>query len=125
MEELGPMLPVEPEISSGEEHAERVPEDMVDPALGPQLPNPGVNERVAGLGFLKQVELLVICVPGNVDTDWVSLHLIEVWVVGGHAVEKLTPDQLIDNCLGLAVIPVDLIKINSLKVSLSVNVSAK
>ena len=106
VEELCPVLPAEPEISSGEEHAERVPEDVVDPALGPQLPNPGVNERVARLGFLKQAELLFVCVPGNVNTYWVSLHLAKVGVVGGHAVEKLTPDQLTYNCIGLAFIPV-------------------
>ena len=38
--------------------------------------------------------MLLVLTPGDVDADQVSLHLSIEWIVGGHHVEELPPDEL-------------------------------
>lgn len=38
--------------------------------------------------------MLWVIIPGNVETDWVGLHLVIVDVVDSHCVEVLPPHQL-------------------------------
>ena len=46
-EELEAVLPVEPEVAPGEEHAEGVPHDVMCPTFLLELSDAGVNEGVA------------------------------------------------------------------------------
>ena len=88
------MLPAHPEVAPGEEDAEGVPDDVVGPALLLHLSHPRVNEGKASVARLKSLQMFLIVKPGNVDTDWVPLHLSVERVVGRHGVEEFPPDEL-------------------------------
>ena len=96
-EEFKSVFPAEPEVSPGEEHTERVSDDVMGPALLLQLRDPRIDKGEAGPRFEEHGEMLVILVPGHRDTDGIALHLPVERVVGRHGVEKLSPDELQKN----------------------------
>ena len=67
---------------------------MVDPPLLLHLPDTRVDQRKASSPLLEGGQLVGVVVPGDVDADGVPVHLGIEGVVGGHAVEELSPDQL-------------------------------
>lgn len=88
---LHPFLPADPQVPPGEEAGHRVPGQVMDPALLPQLSHDGVYPGKARLGLSPLGESLWISVPGDADADGVTLHLVKARVVGCRRVEELAP----------------------------------
>ena len=93
-EELEAMLPAQPEVSPGEEHAHGVPHDVVSPPLLLHLSHSRVDEGEARVARLVSLQVFLIVKPGNVDTDGVPLHLSVERVVGTHGIEEFPPDEV-------------------------------
>mmetsp|Transcript_2721 Transcript_2721/g.8141 ORF Transcript_2721/g.8141 Transcript_2721/m.8141 type:complete len:242 (+) Transcript_2721:656-1381(+) len=67
---------------------------MVHPALAPQLVHDGIDPRVAGPPQLPRPQVLLIRIPVDLSTVWVSFHRPEVWNGNRGTVEKLPPEKL-------------------------------
>ena len=88
------MLPVEPQVAPGEEHAESVPHDVVSPALILRLSDARVNEGISCLAGHVSLQMVLIVKPRHVDTNGVPLHFPVERVVGRHGVEEFSPYKL-------------------------------
>lgn len=71
-----------------------MPCQVVDPAFLPQLGHDGINPGEAGAAFCPLGQRFGVAVPGYLNADGVTLHLVEAGVVGGRCVKELTPKQL-------------------------------
>jgi len=91
---LHALLPADPQVSSGQETGHGVSGQVVDPAFLPQLSHDGVNPGEAGPTLRPLGQCLGVAIPGDLNADGVTLHLVEAGVVGGRRVEKLAPQQL-------------------------------
>ena len=87
------MFPAQPEVSPREEDAESVPDDVVSPALLLHLSHSSVDEGKPSVARKISFQMLLIVVPGNVDTDGVPLHFSVERVRGGDSIEELPPDE--------------------------------
>lgn len=67
---------------------------MVDPSFLPQLGHDGINPGEAGAALCPLGQRFGVAVPGYLNADGVTLHLVEAGVVGGRRVKELTPKQL-------------------------------
>ena len=88
---LHPFLPADPQVAPGEEAGHRMPGQVMDPALLPQLSHDGIYPGETCFSFGPLGERFHVSVPGDADADRVPLHLIETRVVGRRGVEKLPP----------------------------------
>lgn len=91
---LHALLPANPQVSSRQETGHGVSSQVVDPSLLPQLGHDGIDPGEAGTALRPFGQRLRVAVPGDLNADWVALHLVEAGVVGGCRVEELAPQQL-------------------------------
>lgn len=91
---LHALLPADPQITSGQETGHGMSGQVVDPALLPQLCHDSINPGEAGPTLCPLCQRLGVAVPGDLNADGVTLHLVEAGVVGGCCVEELAPQQL-------------------------------
>ena len=78
----------------GEETGDGVPRQMVDPAFLSELSHDGVDPGEARLAGGPFGQSLGVSVPGDLHTDRVAGHSVEVGVAVGRRVKELTPQKL-------------------------------
>lgn len=89
--DLHSFLPADPQVPSGEEAGHGVSGEMMDPALLSQLTHDGVYPGEARPSLRPLGERLRVFVPRDANTDGVSFHFVEAWIVGRCGVEELPP----------------------------------
>ena len=89
-----PLLPVDVQVTTGQETGNCMPGQMMHPALLLQLHHDGINPGVACARLLPGLVKLIILIPVNLPADRVALHLVKILGGPAYCVEELTPQQL-------------------------------